>query len=103
MLNCEDTVKACRCVTLRDGLRRSWRFSGALDVTKIPIRPIPYAESSGTVPRWLEAAQVRPRVYLTLGTVVITGRRSMSRRIGGSARQCWARGPGHPPFDRAAV
>jgi UDP-N-acetylglucosamine:LPS N-acetylglucosamine transferase len=45
------------------------RFSGALDVTKIPIRPIPYAESSGTVPRWLEAAQVRPRVYLTLGTV----------------------------------
>ncbi len=45
------------------------RFSGSLDVTKIPIRPVPYAESSGLPPAWLEAEKGRPRVYLTLGTV----------------------------------
>ena len=45
------------------------RFSGALEVTKIPIRPVSYAEGSGILPAWLEASKSRPRVYLTLGTV----------------------------------
>ena len=44
-------------------------LSGRLNVTKIPIRPVPYAESSGTLPAWLKAPRSRPRVYLTLGTV----------------------------------
>lgn len=45
------------------------RFNGQLDVTKISVRPVPYAESSGVLPAWLEAPKSRPRVYLTLGTV----------------------------------
>jgi hypothetical protein len=39
--------------------------------SRMPIRPIPYAEPGATVPRWLSTT-TRPLVYLTLGTVVAT-------------------------------
>ena len=45
------------------------RFNGPFDVPKIPIRPVGYAESLGGVPGWLDEPKVRPRIYLTLGTV----------------------------------
>ena len=38
---------------------------------RVLMRPIPYAEPSATVPRWITSAS-RPLVYLTLGTVVST-------------------------------
>lgn len=57
------------------------RFNGPLDVTKIPIRPVPYAESSGVLPGWLEAPKNRPRVYLTLGTVSFGAVEVLSRVV----------------------
>ena len=36
---------------------------------RLPIRPQAWSESIGGVPGWLTAARVRPRVYITLGTV----------------------------------
>lgn len=43
--------------------------AGHLDVAKVAIRPVAYAESLGGIPGWLIAPRDRPRVYLTLGTV----------------------------------
>jgi UDP:flavonoid glycosyltransferase YjiC (YdhE family) len=37
--------------------------------TRIPIRSVPWSESQG-VPEWLAQPSSRPRVYITLGTVV---------------------------------
>ena len=39
--------------------------------SRMPIRPIPYAEPSALVPRWITST-TRPLVYLTLGTIVST-------------------------------
>ena len=39
--------------------------------SRMPIRPVPYAEPDATVPRWLSTT-TRPLVYLTLGTIVAT-------------------------------
>ncbi|WP_225753948.1 glycosyltransferase [Actinotalea sp. Marseille-Q4924] len=44
-------------------------LGAALDATRFPVRPVPYAEGSATVPAWMTAPASRPRVYLTLGTV----------------------------------
>jgi hypothetical protein len=57
------------------------RFSGPLEVTRIPVRPVPYAESSGVLPTWLEAPKSRPRVYLTLGTVSFGAVEVLSRAV----------------------
>ena len=57
------------------------RFSGPLDIPKIPIRPVGYAESIGQLPAWLEAPRTRPRVYLTLGTVSFGAVEVLSRAI----------------------
>jgi UDP:flavonoid glycosyltransferase YjiC (YdhE family) len=35
----------------------------------IPIRSVPYSESSAGLPAWLSGPRTRPRVYVTLGTV----------------------------------
>ena len=43
--------------------------AGDLDVVKVPVRPVAYAESLGALPGWLTGRWDRPRVYLTLGTV----------------------------------
>ncbi len=39
--------------------------------SRMPIRPIPYAEPGALVPRWITST-TRPLVYLTLGTIVST-------------------------------
>ena len=57
------------------------RFSGPVDIPKIPIRPVGYAESVGQLPAWLEAPRTRPRVYLTLGTVSFGAVEVLSRAI----------------------
>ncbi len=44
-------------------------FSRPVDARKLPIRSVGYAESLGRVPDWLTEPKVRPRIYLTLGTV----------------------------------
>jgi UDP:flavonoid glycosyltransferase YjiC (YdhE family) len=53
-----------------------------VDIPKIPIRPVGYAESVGQLPAWLEAPRTRPRVYLTLGTVSFGAVEVLSRAIG---------------------
>jgi UDP:flavonoid glycosyltransferase YjiC (YdhE family) len=58
------------------------RFNGPFDVPKIPIRPVGYAESIGGVPGWLEEPRVRPRVYLTLGTVSFGAVDVLQRALG---------------------
>ena len=57
------------------------RFNGDLDIPKIPIRPVGYAESVAQVPAWLEEPRTRPRVYLTLGTVSFGAVEVLSRAI----------------------
>lgn len=56
-------------------------FRNHLDVTTIPIRPVPYAENSGALPSWLEVPRSRPRVYLTLGTVSFGAVEVLSRAV----------------------
>ena len=43
--------------------------AGELDVVKVPVRPVAYAESLSELPGWLSRPADRPRAYLTLGTV----------------------------------
>jgi UDP:flavonoid glycosyltransferase YjiC (YdhE family) len=47
----------------------------------IPIRSVAYNESSAAVPAWLSGPHMRPRVYLTLGTVSIGAVDILSRAI----------------------
>jgi UDP:flavonoid glycosyltransferase YjiC (YdhE family) len=47
----------------------------------IPIRSVAYNESSAGVPPWLTGKRVRPRVYLTLGTVAFGAVEVLSRAI----------------------
>jgi UDP:flavonoid glycosyltransferase YjiC (YdhE family) len=57
------------------------RLTNPLDVRKIPIRPVPYAETLGLLPDWLVAPRTRPRVYLTLGTVSFGAVEVLSRAM----------------------
>lgn len=41
----------------------------AVEVSRLPIRPVAFSETAGAVPSWLTAPRTRRRVYLTLGTV----------------------------------
>jgi UDP:flavonoid glycosyltransferase YjiC (YdhE family) len=36
---------------------------------RLPIRPVAWSETTGTLPAWLTEPRTRPRAYLTLGTV----------------------------------
>jgi len=44
-------------------------FSGGEHTSRIPIRPVAYGDTGGSLPSWLAGPAARPRVYLTLGTV----------------------------------
>lgn len=44
-------------------------FGGEVDVESIPVRTVAYSDSSAPLPPWLLEPPVRPRVFLTLGTV----------------------------------
>jgi UDP:flavonoid glycosyltransferase YjiC (YdhE family) len=66
----------------------SLRRTDKLPVPMIPIRSVAYNEPSAGVPRWLSATRARPRVYLTLGTMLDIGRAVgvLSRAIAEIAR-----------------
>ena len=51
------------------------------EILTIPIRSVAYNESSAEVPAWLTARRARPRVYLTLGTVVFGAVEVLSRAV----------------------
>jgi hypothetical protein len=51
------------------------------EILTIPIRSVAYNESSAEVPALLTARRARPRVYLTLGTVVFGAVEVLSRAV----------------------
>lgn len=48
---------------------------------RIPIRPVGYSEDLAALPSWLTTLRVRPRVYLTLGTVSFGAVEVLTRAI----------------------
>jgi hypothetical protein len=57
------------------------RQTDGTQVPTIPIRSVAYNESSAGVPAWLTSARMRPRVYLTLGTVSFGAIEVLNRAI----------------------
>jgi UDP:flavonoid glycosyltransferase YjiC (YdhE family) len=57
------------------------RQTDGTQVPTIPIRSVAYNESSAGVPAWLTSARLRPRVYLTLGTVSFGAIEVLNRAI----------------------
>lgn len=63
----EDT--ALLAAALIDPTPPALRASGPTTSPTIAIRPMAYNETAAVIPPWLTGLPIRPRVYLTLGTV----------------------------------
>jgi Protein of unknown function (DUF1205) len=57
------------------------RREGDDETLTIPIRSVAYNESGAEVPPWLSTKPIRPRVYLTLGTVAFGAVEVLSRAV----------------------
>ncbi len=44
-------------------------FGGEVPIDTVAIRSVAYSETSAAVPSWLAGPRIRPRIFLTLGTV----------------------------------
>lgn len=54
---------------LLDPVPPSLRRQAGPGLERLAIRPVPFSEATGGIPRWLSVPAPRQRVYLTLGTV----------------------------------